>query len=274
MNKIKPLFIIAFIAIIGFSMLACDNGNGSHACFFGTWAEKTAPTFTSEGVEERNCDCGENETRPLPRIAITTTAEFATVIDGLTNNTATTAYTLRINIDDLGGSIHDDGSIGYTVFNNNTIFVNLDMSGSTFIEIDNDAFGTECRGCENLMGITIPNSVTMIGGSAFEYTGIISVIIPANVVEIGYFAFNDCVNLETVTVLATTPPTIFSDVFTGCCTEDGSDILSSLVAIKVPAGSVQAYKEHVCGNCESCEESYVGFCGWSVYEDLIIAITP
>ena len=93
----------------------------------------------------------------------------------------------------------------------------------------------------------LPN-VTSIGGSAFRYTTfILSVTIGDRITSIGEQAFYDCVELKSVTLLATTPPTLGPIAFdsTGEC------------PIYVPAESVEAYK---------------AASGWSKYASRIQAI--
>ena len=63
--------------------------------------------------------------------------------------------------------------------------------------IGNSAFA-ECSG---LTSITIPNSVTSIGGAAFEHCiGLTSVTIPNGVTSIGYSAFYQCSGLTSITI--------------------------------------------------------------------------
>ena len=50
--------------------------------------------------------------------------------------------------------------------------------------------------CENLKSIVIPNSVTTIGESAFEHTGLSDINIPESVTEIGNRAFLNCNSLK------------------------------------------------------------------------------
>ena len=78
----KFLGLIAFVAIIGFSMAACDNETTSgpdtqtpgqegsqtpgHVCDWGEWHQTTAPTCTATGVETRICSINSShrQTRP------------------------------------------------------------------------------------------------------------------------------------------------------------------------------------------------------------------
>ena len=102
---------------------------------------------------------------------------------------------------------------------------------NTVTSIAEDAFGWS--GC-NLTNISIPNSVTSIGNLAFySCIGLTSIEIPNSVTNIGYNAFSYCEGLTTLTVKATTPPTF------GICMLDSC---SALTSIRVPAGSVAAYK--------------------------------
>jgi hypothetical protein len=290
-NTLRLIGIIAVIAIIGFVVTACDNGNQNCAhtpgavatcttaqtCTtcghvitdalghtFSLWEKTTDPTYITEGEETEKCSVcdtlGTNK-KAIPRIAITSIAQFSTVIDELADNTALTPYTLRVNIDDLGGNILNSDSIGGIVHNyEGTKFIILDMSGSTFTNIEALAFGSEGGSCENLVGITLPDSVTIIGGNAFEFSGLTSIIIPANVTAIKSYAFYACSSLTIVTVLATTPPDLEGRAF---------DRTHGDLIIFVPESSINTYKEHICGECGNCS---IGECGWSEYADRIVAI--
>ena len=66
----------------------------------------------------------------------------------------------------------------------------------TVTSIGNCAF-LDCRG---LTAVTIPNSVTSIGGSAFSYCSLTSVTIPDSVTSIGIHAFDNCNKLTSVTI--------------------------------------------------------------------------
>ncbi len=65
-----------------------------------------------------------------------------------------------------------------------------------------------------MTSVTIPNSVTSIGGSAFlGCTGLTSVTIGENVEKIGNRAFYNCSKLSTINSLNPIPPMVESDTF-------------------------------------------------------------
>lgn len=89
--------------------------------------------------------------------------------------------------------------------------------------------------CYDLTSIIIPDSVTTIGVAAFEgCSHLESVTIGNGVKTIGHHAFQDCSNLRTMTIKATTPPTLGSGAF--------AIIGSGIQRIYVPAASVNSYK--------------------------------
>ena len=89
-------------------------------------------------------------------------------------------------------------------------------------------------GCINYSALTIPNSVTTIGSSAFETNKIKNLTIGSGISFIGNGAFSKTEPFKSITIYATTPPTIETyNVFwdnTNTC------------PIYVPAASVNAYK--------------------------------
>ena len=138
-------------------------------------------------------------------------------------------------------------------------------------------------GCKNLDSIKIPDSVTLIGKSAFSHSGIQSVELPKNLTAIGKNAFTnskltsinisegvtiidegafyECKDLESVT-LPTTLTAIKKSAFENCeklvsveipdgVTEIGRNAFqkcTNLVSIKIP-GSVEETGEAICSDC-------------------------
>lgn len=81
---------------------------------------------------------------------------------------------------------------------------------------------------------SIPSGVTVIPNYCFRYCpNITNITLHANITSINTGAFSDCSQLESVTVLATTPPTLGGTVFYNN---------KSTRKIYVPAASLEAYK--------------------------------
>ena len=156
--------------------------------------------------------------------------------------------------------------VKHTVTNNSNIPVEFIFPSTgeqtVYLELSSTIIGTYAFYKTPLKRITIPNGVTRISGQAFVSTQLTGITVPNSVTYIGQeaFAFNTKqpavyeINIgsgwttsglhinpvngtQTITVTATTPPTN---------TAGGQTIRSVLggrnVTIKVPAGSVDAYK--------------------------------
>ena len=108
-------------------------------------------------------------------------------------------------------------------------------------------------GCKNSI---IPNSVTRIGDSAFEYcSGLTELTLPNSVASIGDSAFVDCSGLSKITSLAEIPPVCGSGVFDG--------VNKTNCELIVPVISVIAYKQ-----AEVCNE-FSNISGLSGVEDTV-----
>ena len=102
--------------------------------------------------------------------------------------------------------------------------------------IGNSAFSY----CTGLASVTIPNSVTSIGGWAFDFCGkLTSIEIPDSVTSLGNGTFRTCYSLSSIKCLATTAPTVglktFGDstnYYTGRNTYD-----QGINKLKVPTGA-------------------------------------
>ena len=116
-------------------------------------------------------------------------------------------------------------------------------------------------GCRSLTLTSIPEGVTGIGFSAFENCiALEEMTLPAALTSLGAYVFKGCTNLRKVTINAVAPPKV-----------DGGSAYYMIepgkwgmfvnthpgLEIKVPAGSVQAYKEAE---------------GWREYADRISAM--
>jgi len=172
-NLLKFLGIIALVAVIGFSMASCDNGNG-----------------------------GDNpDKKEVEKADITTSSseELDTYLSDKPVNTPTTPYIIALNVSDLT-------DIGNLLKENSDKYVKLDLSGSSITSIGNYAFDR----CTSLIGVTIPNSVTSIGEWAFCESGLTGPLtIPSSVNSIGQYAFSRC-NLTSVTFRGTIPSSGFA----------------------------------------------------------------
>ncbi len=80
--------------------------------------------------------------------------------------------------------------------------INLDLSGVNSLEsIPDDTFYQ----CTNLTGITLPDSVTTIGGFAFTDSSLEQIGIPSTVTDLDQYAFDGCANLTSIDVSDSNP---------------------------------------------------------------------
>ena len=90
--------------------------------------------------------------------------------------------------------------------------------------------------CTSLVSVTISNSVTSIGGSAFSgCKNMETVVFGSGVETIGESAFSGCQSIYEMTIYAVKVPTIQENTFTGVGTG---------ATLRVPAGCAKKYKAH------------------------------
>jgi hypothetical protein len=165
-NLIKVFGIIALVAVIGLTMLAC-NKSGS-----------------SSGSDNSKSSGGGGKTLNSPEA-------LKEYLDKQPANSPDKPIKVSMTINDpMLKSVVD-------VIKSAGKYVSLNITGNALTNIPKKAF----ESCETLVNITIPNSVTSIGDSAFDScTNLASVTIPNSVTSIGYSAFGSCKNITSVTI--------------------------------------------------------------------------
>ena len=132
-----------------------------------------------------------------------------TISDNAFNSAGLTSIAIPASVESIG-SLAFMGCTSLetiTVDAGNTVY---DSRGNCNAIIETTS-NTLVIGCK---GTTIPNTVTSIGGEAFEgCSGLTIIEIPASVTSIGNYAFQYCTSLASVTIYATSVPTLGSGAF-------------------------------------------------------------
>jgi len=182
----NKLLIIAIITIVGFTMIACDKSNESPG----------ASENASESVKSGNSGVK----------IITSADELKAYLDKQPANNSDKPIKVTVSINDLMmKSIAD-------VIKSADKYVDLNISGNVLTTIPKSVFS----GCETLVGITMPDSVTAIGDLAFSgCENLVRVKIPDSVTSIGFGAFEKCAELPSITI-GNGVSKIESSAFFGC----------------------------------------------------------
>jgi hypothetical protein len=249
-NTIKVFGIIAIVAVIGFTMIACNksgssSGSNSSKSSGGggksiNSAEDLKEYLDSQPANSPNnpikVSMGANELM-LPKIkevlnsagkyvslnltgnALSTISDFTgckTLVSiNIPNNVTSIGQSAFLNCTSLTSITIPDSvtSIGREAFVNCTSLTSITIPNS----VTSIGQGTFVN-CTSLTSITIPNSVTSIGIEAFgRCTSLSSVTIPNSVTSIGGWAFGNCTSLSSVTFQGTISSNNFDDnrVFEG-----------------------------------------------------------
>lgn len=86
------------------------------------------------------------------------------------------------------------------VFSGPSSDANTDITEIHFSPAFKEILPQTFSGCKNLERVTLPNTLTSIGSSAFSWTKLSSVVIPNSVTEIGNSAFWNCYSLKQITL--------------------------------------------------------------------------
>ncbi len=123
--------------------------------------------------------------------------------DGILYDSAKTKIISSLSYDIAYGTTpsYSDDTIGDGAFDSCDELVSITLPQSV-ISIEDSAF----EGCYGLTSISIPNSVTSIGYSAFSYCNdLASITIPDSLISIGDWAFDGCSNLTAIYISKDSP---------------------------------------------------------------------
>ena len=133
-------------------------------------------------------------------------------------------------------------TIGFSSFEENNNLMSVTIP-NTVKEIDSYAFAN----CYSLSTVTFSNSLKSIGHSAFSNTNLKKVTIPNSVTEIGSYAFSGCENLSSLT-LSNKLESIGGRAFESC---------TSLTSVTLP-NSVTEIGGYVFDSCSSLKTVSIG----------------
>ena len=225
--------------LITFKANGGAESDSTQSVTYGSTVKLSANTFTRDGWSfigwNEAADGSGTSYSDESNYAVTDANDITLYAQWDPNATASTVADMIKNMTESGtiavkGSISDDtiseikSALNELRGNNSNILVSLDLSKTTGIT---ELKGIPFEHCENLKGITIPDSVTSIGVRAFGWChGLTSITIPSSVTSIGNGAFYECSGLTKIEIPSSVT-SIGVSAFAGC---------SGLTSITIPSG--------------------------------------
>ena len=106
---------------------------------------------------------------------------------------------INLTIDSANAKYKTEGNILYNKAGTTLIFAAGGLTSANIPDTVTTIGGGAFEDCTGLRSISLPANLTTIGGSAFAgCTGLTSISLPANLTEIGQFAFYECTGLTSV----------------------------------------------------------------------------
>ena len=227
----KPIPLAILMLLAGISASAYDFQSDGLCYDIRSEEDRTVEvTYKYHYQDSKNYVSGDIE---IPRKVVYKSKTYTvTALGGgaFSDCSGLTSVTIPISVTYIGNNAFSDCSrLGN---------ITVDPGNANYSSIDGILFNKDatslicCPGAKTT--VTIPNSVTSIGYSAFwGCSGLTSLTIPNSVTSIGDRAFFDCSNLEAIYVQSQVP--------IECAPEFPDNVIKEAV-LYVPTGTLAAYK--------------------------------
>ena len=227
-NSVTSIGDEAFYDCSGLTSVTIGNSVTS----IGKSAFKSCSGLTSVTIPPSVTSIGSSAFKYCSGIISVTIPPSVTSIEPNMFNGCTKLEHINVNPENINLS-----SIDGVVYNKDASTLLYCPEGKTAVTIPNSvtSIGSSAFHNSDLTSVTIPNSVTSIGEYAFySCTGLISVTIPNSVTSIGSSAFSYCSSLETIYVQNQVP--------LECSPTFSDDVLKNAI-LYVPTGTLAAYEK-------------------------------